>query len=256
MAPQEGLVKSSRSDLVLLFLFSLDRGSLPILSLLLTFTTFTKLQHGILTPSIAFPSLAIFNSLTQVRSLNLDLPTRPLLSFSFSADPRGIFGCAGLDHSPWNLHQARRGSRLPSTDRCLPRWIGNRPSPSLFDTFSFALEIPQFLFLRLSLRNHLLSNSTTRVIRHRCLLLFVDKHHHLLSSRHLRRHPSRRPHPRLWKGRSWEESLSSRFTWRGGSFRRRTGGVPEKRRCWRREDCDRGRRGVATRGQLVRSSGA
>lgn len=45
---------------------SCKRGSLPILCLLITFTVFTKVQHGLLTPSIAFPSLAIFNSLTQV----------------------------------------------------------------------------------------------------------------------------------------------------------------------------------------------
>lgn len=42
------------------------RGSLPVLCLLATFTCFTVVQGGRLSPSIAFPSLAIFNSLTQV----------------------------------------------------------------------------------------------------------------------------------------------------------------------------------------------
>ncbi|CED83809.1 Multidrug resistance-associated protein/mitoxantrone resistance protein, ABC superfamily [Phaffia rhodozyma] len=47
-------------------LYNLIWGSLPILCLLITFTIFTKIQHGDLIPSVAFPSLAIFNSLTQV----------------------------------------------------------------------------------------------------------------------------------------------------------------------------------------------
>lgn len=42
------------------------RGSLPVLCLLATFSCFTVIQGGRLSPSIAFPSLAIFNSLTQV----------------------------------------------------------------------------------------------------------------------------------------------------------------------------------------------
>lgn len=47
-------------------MISFPRGSIPIFALLLTFASFTKIQGGVLTSSIAFPSLAIFNSLAAV----------------------------------------------------------------------------------------------------------------------------------------------------------------------------------------------
>lgn len=45
--------------------YNLIWGSVPIFSLLATFFAFSKFQQGRLTPSIAFPALTVFNSLTQ-----------------------------------------------------------------------------------------------------------------------------------------------------------------------------------------------
>lgn len=126
----------------------------------------------------------------------------------------------GLDYLTWNLHQARRRSCVPPTNRRLPRWVRDRPRPflslSLLTSFRRFERSPLSLF-RISISYYILSDSTT-TSRLVFLLFLVNEHHVLRPPRHHRRHPSRRAHPGLRKSWCWEDSLSL------GAFGRRRSG--------------------------------